>query len=114
MKRPTVRPGSVCRYADWPRSRAGCWAKPTARSTTHQPRRQAPPHRLIRPRATMSEHDPAAGLQPLEIDALVEARHPDPFSQLGPHQTDAGPVVRALLPNAAQVTVIARADGATL
>ena len=38
----------------------------------------------------MSEHDPAAGLQPLDIDALVEARHPDPFSQLGLHQTDVG------------------------
>jgi 1,4-alpha-glucan branching enzyme len=62
----------------------------------------------------MSEHDPAAGLQPLDIDALVEARHPDPFSQLGMHQTDAGPVVRALLPNATHVTVISRADGATL
>ena len=54
----------------------------------------------------MSEHDPAAGLQPLDIDALVEARHPDPFSQLGLHHTDAGPVVRALLPNAAHVSVI--------
>jgi 1,4-alpha-glucan branching enzyme len=62
----------------------------------------------------MSEHDPAAGLQPLDIDALVEARHPDPFSQLGLHWTDAGPVVRALLPNAAHVTVIARAGGATV
>ncbi len=41
-----------------------------------------------------------AGLHPLDIDALVEARHPDPFSKLGMHQTDAGPVVRALLPDA--------------
>jgi 1,4-alpha-glucan branching enzyme len=24
--------------------------------------------------------DPAEGLHPLDIDALVEARHPDPFS----------------------------------
>ena len=62
----------------------------------------------------MSEYDPTAGLQPLDLDALVEARHPDPFSQLGMHETDAGPVVRALLPNAAHVTVIARADGKTL
>jgi 1,4-alpha-glucan branching enzyme len=33
----------------------------------------------------MSEYDPTAGLQPLDLDALVEARHPDPFSQLGMH-----------------------------
>src|SRR5471032_1764698 len=39
------------------------------------------------------------GLHPLDIDALVEARHPDPFSKLGLHQTDAGPVVRVLLPD---------------
>jgi len=62
----------------------------------------------------MSEHDPAAGLQPLDMDALVEARHPDPFSQLGLHHTDSGPVVRALLPNAAHVSVISRADGSLL
>ncbi|HEY1609729.1 MAG TPA: 1,4-alpha-glucan branching enzyme, partial [Paraburkholderia sp.] len=62
----------------------------------------------------MSEYDPTADLQPLDLDALVEARHPDPFSQLGLHQSDAGAVVRALLPNAAHVTVISRADGATL
>jgi 1,4-alpha-glucan branching enzyme len=62
----------------------------------------------------MSEYDPTADLQPLDLDALVEARHPDPFSQLGLHQSDAGAVVRALLPNAAHVTVISRADGSTL
>jgi 1,4-alpha-glucan branching enzyme len=58
--------------------------------------------------------DPAAGLHPLDIDALVDARHPDPFSQLGLHRTDAGMVVRALLPGAAGVTVIERASGAPL
>ncbi len=42
--------------------------------------------------------DPAEGLHSLDIDALVEARHPDPFSKLGLHQTDAGHVVRVLLP----------------
>jgi 1,4-alpha-glucan branching enzyme len=62
----------------------------------------------------MSEYDPTSGLQPLDLDALVEARHPDPFSQLGMHQSDTGTEVRALLPNAAHVTVIARANGATL
>ncbi|WP_133646678.1 1,4-alpha-glucan branching protein GlgB [Paraburkholderia flava] len=58
--------------------------------------------------------DNNAGLHPLEIDALVEARHPDPFSLLGPHRTDAGVVVRVLLPNASHVAVVARADGKLL
>ncbi len=62
----------------------------------------------------MNDRDPTIGLNLLDIDALVEARHPDPFSQLGMHQTDAGPVVRALLPNASHVTVVARDDGRTL
>ena len=48
------------------------------------------------------------GLHPLDIDALVEARHPDPFSKLGLHQTDAGPVVRVLLPGATGVQVLER------
>ncbi|MFC0401344.1 1,4-alpha-glucan branching protein GlgB [Paraburkholderia rhizosphaerae] len=55
-----------------------------------------------------------AGLHPLDINALVDARHPDPFSQLGMHQTDAGPVVRAMLPNAARVSAVARDDGRLL
>ena len=58
--------------------------------------------------------DPAEGLHSLDIDALVEARHPDPFSKLGLHQTDSGHVVRVLLPGASGVTVIDRASGAAL
>ena len=57
--------------------------------------------------------DPAEGLHPLDIDALVEARHPDPFSKLGLHQTDAGPVVRVLLPGADRRAGIARATAAS-
>ena len=83
-------------------------------TTIHRRPALPAPYRLTRLRAIMSEYDPTAGLQPLDLDALVEARHPDPFSQLGMHQGDAGVEVRALLPNAAHVTVIARADGATL
>ncbi|WP_199544799.1 1,4-alpha-glucan branching protein GlgB [Paraburkholderia kururiensis] len=59
----------------------------------------------------MSERDPSAGLHAVDVEAIVDARHPDPFSQLGLHWTDNGPAVRAMLPNAARVTVIARADG---
>ena len=58
--------------------------------------------------------DPAEGLHSLDIDALVEARHPDPFSKLGLHQTEAGHVVRVLLPGASGVTVIDRESGAPL
>lgn len=54
------------------------------------------------------------GLHPLDIDALVEARHPDPFSKLGLHQTDAGPVVRVLLPGASGVQVLERDSGKAL
>ncbi|MEQ5844007.1 1,4-alpha-glucan branching protein GlgB [Paraburkholderia acidicola] len=66
----------------------------------------------------MTDHNDrqtAAGLPAIDIDALVEARHPDPFAQLGPHRTEAGTVVvRVLLPNAAGVSVVARDDGKLL
>jgi 1,4-alpha-glucan branching enzyme len=58
--------------------------------------------------------NPAHGLSPLDIDALVEARHPDPFAMLGLHQTDAGYVVRTFLPGAASVTVLDRESGTPL
>ncbi|EMH3298199.1 1,4-alpha-glucan branching protein, partial [Burkholderia multivorans] len=35
-----------------------------------------------------------------DIDALLGARHPDPFACLGPHAHDGGTIVRALLPGA--------------
>ena len=41
-----------------------------------------------------------------EIVALVEGRHGDPFALLGPHATDAGPLVRAFLPGADAAEVI--------
>jgi 1,4-alpha-glucan branching enzyme len=66
---------------------------------------------VIRP---IADRDPTAGLNPLDIDALVEARHPDPFSVLGLHRTAAGYVVRAFLPGAAGIAVIERASGACL
>ena len=61
-----------------------------------------------------TDRQTAAGLPAIDIDALVEARHPDPFAQLGPHRTEAGTVVRVLLPNASGVSVIARDDGKPL
>ena len=41
-----------------------------------------------------------------EIVALVEGRHGDPFALLGPHATDASPLVRAFLPGADAAEVI--------
>ncbi len=43
---------------------------------------------------------------------ILEARHPDPFSYLGPHQTaDGGVVVRALLPRAHSLNVEIKDSG---
>jgi 1,4-alpha-glucan branching enzyme len=48
------------------------------------------------------------------IDALLAARHGDPFSVLGPHEIDGRWVVRALLPQAISVSVVSREDGSLL
>ena len=48
-----------------------------------------------------------------DIDAIVAARHPDPFALLGQHATPAGRVIRALVPDAQALSVIDRA-GATI
>ena len=45
------------------------------------------------------------------VAAIVAARHGDPFAVLGPHDVDGGCAVRAMLPDATRVTVLAR-DGA--
>ena len=55
--------------------------------------------------------NPAHGLNPLDIDALVEARHPDAFSMLGLHETDLGHVVRVFLQGAASVSVADAGNG---
>ena len=54
----------------------------------------------------IADRDPTVGMQPVDIEALVDGRHPDPFSQLGPHRTKAGHAVRALLPGASGVASI--------
>jgi 1,4-alpha-glucan branching enzyme len=46
-----------------------------------------------------------------EIAAIVEARHDDPFSFLGMHQTAGGIVVRAMLPAAERISVVDLATG---
>jgi 1,4-alpha-glucan branching enzyme len=42
------------------------------------------------------------------IDAIVHGRHGDPFAVLGPHETAAGHAVRAFIPDADNVEVLAR------
>ncbi|WP_439686025.1 1,4-alpha-glucan branching protein GlgB [Cupriavidus oxalaticus] len=57
---------------------------------------------------------PRTGMLPgHELDALLGARHHDPFAVLGPHRDGDGLLVRACLPGAVAVQ-LAAADGATL
>ena len=46
-----------------------------------------------------------------EVEAVVEARHGDPFSFLGMHRTAAGICVRAMLPGVDELLVVDAADG---
>jgi len=45
------------------------------------------------------------------IQAILEARHGDPFSFLGMHKTGAGVAVRAMLPQAEELTIVDSATG---
>jgi 1,4-alpha-glucan branching enzyme len=47
----------------------------------------------------------------LEVEAIVEGRHDDPFSFLGMHQTANGICVRAMLPAAQEMAVVESATG---
>jgi 1,4-alpha-glucan branching enzyme len=49
-------------------------------------------------------------IDPQEAEALARGTHGDPFRLLGPHDTPAGRVVRAMLPNARHAEVLRRAD----
>ncbi|MBU6490539.1 MAG: 1,4-alpha-glucan branching enzyme, partial [Burkholderiales bacterium] len=59
----------------------------------------------------MADRDPMAGMHPVDIEALIDGRHPDPFSQLGMHRTISGYAVRAMLPGATGVEIVSRANG---
>src|SRR5260221_7462493 len=52
----------------------------------------------------------AAFLVSPDIEALAEARHGDPFTVLGPHDTAAGRTVRVFLPGAQAVEALRRVD----
>ncbi len=58
----------------------------------------------------MSGHLP----EPAAVEALVQARHGDPFAILGPHATPDGTVVRTFQPEARAVSVVSRATGETM
>jgi 1,4-alpha-glucan branching enzyme len=48
------------------------------------------------------------------VEAIVQARHGDPFAVLGPHDVEGGCAVRAFLPAATKVAAVARDDGRVL
>ncbi len=54
----------------------------------------------------------AARLDP-EVQAIIEARHGDPFAFLGMHESGSGMCVRAILPGAQRVAVVDSANGET-
>src|ERR1043165_8887053 len=56
----------------------------------------------------------APSLAPHDTVALAHALHGDPFRLLGPHDTPAGPIVRAFLPGAESVDVLRRSDHARI
>lgn len=65
----------------------------------------------------MTSADPAstpALTDALVFEALAGGRFSDPFAVLGPHQTPHGRIVRAFLPGASGVSVVARDDGRLL
>jgi 1,4-alpha-glucan branching enzyme len=55
--------------------------------------------------------DALTGLNADAIQALVDGRHGDPFSILGPHESPIGRVVRVLAPGAQKVEAVAAEDG---
>ncbi len=58
----------------------------------------------------MSDDRPDQGA----IDAIVQARHGDPFAVLGPHRVSSGTVIRTFIPDADSVQVVGRANGLAL
>lgn len=48
------------------------------------------------------------------MDAVVEARHGDPFAVLGPHEVEGGIVIRAFVPGAMRLEVVEQAGGAAI
>jgi 1,4-alpha-glucan branching enzyme len=62
----------------------------------------------------MNDLSLSLGLDEATLEALAEARHPNPFALLGPHPAPGGRIIRAFLPGARSVDVVARHDGPML
>jgi 1,4-alpha-glucan branching enzyme len=54
------------------------------------------------------------GISAEAVQALMDGRHGDPFSILGPHSYDSKVVVRALAPGAQKIDVVSREDSSPL
>src|SRR4051812_20787060 len=80
-----------------------------SRRRRHFTRRAPPPasrsdaSRVAVPRAEDGGMTPAAATA---FDTLVQARHADPFSLLGPHATGDGFLIRAFQPHAETLAVL--------
>ncbi len=55
-----------------------------------------------------------AGISQDAVVALVDGRHGDPFSILGDHRVDGERVIRAFMPGARGIDIVAREDGSRL
>ena len=62
----------------------------------------------------MLVRDAMSGIAPEAVHALVQGQHGDPFSILGQHAVGSGRAIRAFLPGALEVDVVAREDGSRL
>src|SRR3954471_9750695 len=62
----------------------------------------------------MNDMSELPGLPPDVAAAMADGRLADPFAVLGPHDSAAGPIVRAFVPGALQVEVLSREDGRSL
>ena len=78
---------------------------------TGRPETRGPEPTRPQPTATAPARPEAIRTDP-EIEAIVAARHGDPFAFLGMHKTPGGLCVRAVLPGAQQMAVVDSATGA--
>ena len=78
---------------------------------TRRPETRGPEPTRPQPTATAPARPEAIRTDP-EIEAIVAARHGDPFAFLGMHKTPGGLCVRAVLPGAQQMAVVDSATGA--
>ena len=62
----------------------------------------------------MNDLSISPGLDNATLEALAEGRHANPFSVLGPHPAPGGRIIRAFLPGAKSVDVVARGGGPLL